>query len=123
MLDGVVERKSWLHGTLDDLMVLVWRGPDESSARDAARRDLDALHVHFNEHEHLDDDGAIKVCAIAAEIDDELDGSDRGERLRLREAIGKVLDASREWPLAASNPLIHREHAPGDSECATPPAS
>ncbi|MND05456.1 hypothetical protein D3C83_262540 [compost metagenome] len=62
----------------------------------------------------------IKVCAIAAEIDDELDGSDRGERQRLREAIGNVLDASFEWPLSASNTLIHMEKANGENECATP---
>ncbi len=123
MLEGVVERKSWLHGTLDDLMVLVWNGADETSARRAARRDLDALHAHFNEYEHLDDDGVIKVCAIAAEIDDELDGSDRGERLRLREAIGNVLDASLEWPLSASNTLIHMDNATGESECTSPSAS
>ena len=123
MLEGVVERKSWLHGTLDDLMVLAWKGADEASARRAARRDLDALHVHFNEYDHLDDDGVTKVCAIAAEIDDELDGSDRGERLRLREAVGNVLDASLEWPLSASNTLIHVENAAGENECATPSAS
>lgn len=123
MLEGVVERKSWLHATLDDLMVLVWKGADEASARQVARRDLDALHVHLNEYDHLDDDGVIKVCAVAAEIDDELDGSDRGERLRLREAIGNVLDASLEWPLSASNTLINMENATGDNECAAPSAS
>ena len=26
MLEGVVERKSWLHDALSDLMVLVWHG-------------------------------------------------------------------------------------------------
>ena len=123
MLEGVVERKSWLHGNLDDLMVLVWKGPDENCARRLARRDLDALHVHFNEYEHLDDDGMVKVCAIAAEVDDELDESDRGERLRLREAIGNVLDASAEWPLSPSNSLIYVENPAGDSECTGPSAN
>ena len=36
MLEGVVERKSWLHEALSDLMVLVWNGDTERAARDAA---------------------------------------------------------------------------------------
>lgn len=107
MLEGVVERKSWLHENLDDLMVLVWKGSTRAAAADNARRDLDALYVHLNEHDdRLDDDGTVKVCAIAAEIDDDSDGSDRGERLRLREALGNALDRQEEWPLSAENPLL-----------------
>ena len=106
MLEGVVEKKSWLHATLDDLMLLVWKGPDQETARLAAERDLDALHAHLNEYEHLDDDGMVKVCSVAAEIDDDLDASDRGERLRLREALGRLLDADAEWPLSARNTLF-----------------
>jgi hypothetical protein len=107
MLEGVVERKSWLHENLDDLMVLVWKGPDRATAAQRARDDLDALYSHLNAHDdRLDDDGTVKVCAIAAEIDDDADSSDRGERLRLREALGNVLDAHEEWPLSARNPLL-----------------
>ncbi len=32
MIEGVVERKSWLHEILDDLMVLVWKGRDRADA-------------------------------------------------------------------------------------------
>lgn len=104
MLEGLVERKSWLHETLDDLMLLVWKGADQASARRDAMRGLNALYVHLNEHDdRLDDDGTVKVCVIAAEIDDNLDSSDRGERLRVREAVGQVLNSSEEWPLSASN--------------------
>lgn len=129
MLEGVVERKSWLHATLDDLMLLVWKAPDEAGARAAAERDLDALHAHLNEYEHLDDDGTVKLCSVAAEIDDNLDDSDRGERLRLREALGRLLDANREWPLSAENTLIHDVGAStgaapsGDSTCTAPSAA
>jgi len=108
MLEGVVERKSWLHDTLDDLMVLVWKGPDQATARDLAKRDLDALHIHFNAHDdRLDDDGVVRVSVVAAEIDDGLDASDRGERLRLREVLGQALNSPREWPLSASNAFTH----------------
>ncbi len=126
MLEGVVERKSWLHGSLDDLMLLVWKGADKAAARARAESDLDALHVHLNEYEHLDDDGLVKFCAVAAEVDDDLDDSDRGERLRLREALGRLLDDNREWPLSASNSLFHlvatdtENAAPGESTCVAP---
>ena len=104
MLEGVVERKSWLHPTLDDLMLLVWKGNDEASAHQAATRDLDALHRQFNQHDdRLDDDGMVKVSLVAGEIDDDRDNSDRGERLRLRELMGRVLNATEEWPLRPSN--------------------
>ena len=43
MLEGVVERKSWLHDALNDLMVLVWRGDSEATARAAALHDLARL--------------------------------------------------------------------------------
>jgi CHASE2 domain-containing sensor protein len=113
MLEGVVERKSWLHATLDDLMVLVWKGPDEASAREAAMRDLDALHAQFNQDdERLDDDGTIKLCVVAAEIDDDRDNSDRGERLRLREVLGRVLNSTDEWPLRARNSFTDKDVPP-----------
>lgn len=104
MLEGVVERKSWLHATLDDLMVLVWKGADQATAARIAIRELDALHAQFNADDaRLDDDGMVKVCLVAAEIDDGRDNSDRGERLRLREVLGRVLNAPGEWPLCARN--------------------
>jgi adenylate cyclase len=103
MLEGVVERKSWLHATLDDLMLLVWKAPDEPTARALAERDLDALHVHLNEYEHLDDDGMVKLCSVAAEIDDDLDDS-----------------ANREWPLSARNTLIHEVEDAVETDIATP---
>jgi len=104
MVEGVVERKSWLHETLDDLMVLVWKGTDDASTRRVAERELDLLHADFNAYdEHLDDDGMVKVSMVSAEIDDDRDNSDRGERLRLREVLARVLDSPDEWPLRARN--------------------
>jgi len=121
MIEGVVERKSWLHAILDDLMLLVWKGSDEASARALARRDLDALYARLNEHdERLDDDGHVRVCVVAAAIDDGDDDSARGERLRLRELLGQDLNHREEWPLSAANSActgkpVHRENA-----CVTP---
>ena len=117
MMEGVVERKSWLHANLDDLMLLVWKGEDEAAARAAAQHDLDRLYVHFNEqNQRLDDDGFVRVAVFSACIDDNFDDSDRGERLRLREALGEVLVMSREWPLSAGNTFITSRGNPvGDS--------
>ncbi|MCY7355637.1 MAG: CHASE2 domain-containing protein [Lysobacter sp.] len=110
MLEGVVERKSWLHETLDDMTVLVWKGVDEAAARRTAQHDLDALYIHLNEHDgRLDDDGVVKVCVVAAQIDDGRDASDRGERLRLREVLGRVLNSPGEWPLSGANTFNAKE--------------
>ena len=49
MLEGVVERKSWLHGALSDLMVLVWHGESEGAARAAAMQDLARLERELAE--------------------------------------------------------------------------
>ncbi|MCC8364575.1 CHASE2 domain-containing protein [Lysobacter sp. A6] len=121
MLEGVVERKSWLHETLDDLMVLVWRGATRDEAMQRARHDLDDLHAHLNAHDdRLDDDGTVKACIVASEIDDDADDSDRGERLRLREALGHALDSQPEWPLSAENTFMQSdEPRAGAPECNT----
>jgi adenylate cyclase len=118
MLEGVVERKSWLHETLDDLMLMVWKGDDLPQALALAKRDLADLYTYLNAYDdRLDDDGTVMVYVLASEVDDHADSeadddSDRGDRLRLREALGKLLDAPGEWPLSAENPLLH-----GDPSC------
>ena len=33
MLEGIVERKRWLHEALSDLTVLIWHGQSEDAAR------------------------------------------------------------------------------------------
>ena len=68
------------------------------------------------------------VCVTAAEIDDNDDDDVRGERMRLRELLGRDLNATDEWPLAADNRVydatINRGDAAssttGDTGCATP---
>lgn len=117
MIEGIVERKSWLHEILDDLMLLVWKGADEADARANARRELDALYRRLNEHSlRIDDHGMVRVCIAAAMIDDNIDDNERGERLRLRELLGQDLNASEEWPLSASNTYIHpKQHPPGET--------
>ena len=118
MIEGVVERKSWLHAILDDLVLLVWKGDSEADARALARRDLDALHAALNDtEERLEGSGQVMVCLSSAQIDDGDDDSMRGERLRLRELLGQDLNRRDEWPLAAANPLVsnptrHEEHDP-----------
>lgn len=110
MIEGIVERKSWLHDILDDLMVLVWKGRSQDEAHARAQRDLDALYRHLNEHDdRLDDDGSVLLCVVAAEIDDGRDDSQRGERMRLRELLGQDLNETIEWPLSASNAFFKKE--------------
>ena len=101
MLEGVVERKSWLHEALDDLMVLVWHGETEAAARAAARHDLARLERQLAEYDaRLSDDGSVRLAFACAEIDDGADDSDRGERRRLRDLVGQVVAAASESPLA-----------------------
>jgi CHASE2 domain-containing sensor protein len=101
MLEGVVERKSWLHEALDDLMVLVWHGETEAAARAAARRDLARLEQQLAEYDaRLPDDGSVRLAFACAEIDDGADDSDRGERRRLRDLVGQAVAATSESPLA-----------------------
>ena len=107
MIEGIVERKSWLHDILDDLMVLIWTGTDQAGALDAAKRELDQLHHDLNQGDlPLDDHGRVMVCVSVAEIDDDDDRSSGGERMRLRELLGQDLNATDESPLSADNRYI-----------------
>ncbi len=107
MIEGIVERKSWLHEILDDLMMLVWTGTDEADAYANAKRELDLLYQRLNEHTlRIDDQGMVRVATAAAMIDDNIDDDNRGERMRLRELLGEDLNANVEWPLSASNTYL-----------------
>ncbi len=106
MLEGVVERKSWLHDALSDLMVLVWHGATEATVRTAAERDLARLERQLAEHDaRLPDDGSVRLAFACSEIDDADDESDHGERQRLRELVGRLLASSVERPLARRDAL------------------
>lgn len=113
MLEGVVERKSWLHDALGDLMVLVWHGGSETAARSAATRDLARLECEIARQDaRLPDDGTVRLAFACAEIDDGADESDRGERRRLAEFIGRTLASATEWPLARREATFSRAGDP-----------
>ncbi|MBP6482025.1 MAG: CHASE2 domain-containing protein, partial [Pseudomonadales bacterium] len=100
MLEGVVERKSWLHDALSDTMILVWHGANAAAARTAALADLARLERGLAEYdERLPDDGSVLLAFACARIDDEPGSSGDEERVRLRELIGRVLATPTEWPL------------------------
>ena len=129
MIEGIVERKSWLHEILDDLIVLVWEGADQAAAMALAKRELDQLFASLNDGDlPLDAHGRVMVCVTAAEIDDNDDDDVRGERMRLRELLGRDLNATDEWPLAADNRVYDAtttrgdaaSSTTGDTGCATP---
>jgi CHASE2 domain-containing sensor protein len=106
MLEGVVERKTWLHDALSDLMVLVWHGPSRTAVVDAATRDLARLEAQmaFDDTDVSDDDG-VRVAFASAEIEDGPESA-RGARRRLYDLLGEVLASSSERPLARKKELF-----------------
>ena len=101
MLEGVVERKSFLHEALSDLMVLVWHGDARINVLHAAKADLARLEKYLAELDsRLPDDGSVQVAFACTEVDDGATPADSGTSLRLSERIGKVLASTVEHPLA-----------------------
>ena len=101
MFEGVVERKSWLHEALSDLMILVWHGPSGQAARDAASRDLARLERELAEQDaRLPDDGEVLVAFACAELEEGAGAADSSRRATLRDLFGRVLAAAEERPLA-----------------------
>jgi adenylate cyclase len=113
MLEGVVERKSFLHEALQDLMVLVWHGHSEQSVRAAALHDLARLERQLAEYdERLPDDGSVRVAFVWAEIDEGADTSTVHKRRCLRDLIGWALASSAEWPLARRQEFLATSDVP-----------
>ena len=111
MLEGIVERKTWLHQALSDLMMLVWHGENESAARSAARADLARLEQELAEYDpRLPADGSVCLAFACVEPDSNSELPAQSERPRLHELLGQVLASSTERPLARHNELL----APAD---------
>ncbi len=73
MLEGVVERKTWLHEALSDLMLLIWRGDTERAAREAAMHDLARLAEQLAvQDQRLSDDGNVRMAFACVEVGDAL---------------------------------------------------
>lgn len=101
MLEGVVERKSWLHEALSDLTVLVWHGDSEASAHATAMRDLARLERQLAEQDaRLPDDGSVRLAFACAEIAAGADHDASGRSLPLHAMIGQALASSAEQPLS-----------------------
>jgi CHASE2 domain-containing sensor protein len=98
MFEGVVERKTWLHGALDDLMILVWHGGTEAVARTAASRDLERLARELADQDaRLPDDGEVLLTFACADVGASITGTGH---FPLREHFGRVLASADERPLA-----------------------
>ena len=112
MLEGVVERKSWLHDALSDLMVLVWHGQSRAAASAAAVQDLARLERELARYDALlPDDGSVRVAFACAELDDEVAaGTSLAAQIRLHELIGRVLSSSAEASLARHSALSSQEN-------------
>jgi adenylate cyclase len=119
MLDGVVERKTWLHDALEDVMLLVWHGDRPETVCASARRDLERLDRQLAADEaRLPDDGSVRLAFASAEIDETVADDDRGPRRRLRDLLGQVLAAPTDVPLAQREEyfaLPARDATPGSS--------
>ena len=101
MLEGVVEEKTWLHDTLSDLVVLMWRGETEGAARGSAMHDLSRLEQELARLDSLlPDDGTVRLAFGAAAIANDADAGNRGAYRELHALIGEVLASPVEWPLA-----------------------
>ena len=104
MLEGVVERKTWLHESLSNLMMLVWHGESESAARSAATADLARLERDLAEYDsRLPADGSVCLAFACVEPGSGAEASISGERPYLYELLGRVLASSTERPLARHN--------------------
>lgn len=108
MLEGIVEEKTWLHDALSDLVVLMWHGGSERTARNAATRDLARLERTLAEQDaRLPDDGTVRLAFACAEIDN--------DSAPLHELIGRSLASSTEWTLAQrSIDSLQPGDAPGE---------
>jgi hypothetical protein len=101
MLEGVVEEKTWLHDALSDLVVLMWHGESEESARETAMKDLSRLEKDLAEQDaRLPDDGTVRLAFGSGEIATDADPAGGAPLKPLHHLIGEVLASSREWPLA-----------------------
>lgn len=100
MLEGVVERKSFMHEALSDLMVLIWHGGTEDAVRQAAKSDLTRLEKYLAELDaRLPDDGSVRLAFGCTEVDDGAAPAGPALSLRLSERIGEVLASTIEHPL------------------------
>jgi len=101
MLEGVVERKTWLHEALADTMILVWHGAGEAQTRAAALRDLARLERDLAAYdERLPDDGSVLLAFDCAEIGGEPPSA------RLHEWLGRLLACPAESPLTRREAIV-----------------
>ncbi len=101
MLEGVVERKSFMHEALSDLMVLIWHGNSEAAVRQTAKADLVRLERYLAELDaRLPDDGSVRLAFACGETDDGASPAAHDLSLLLSERIGQVLASTVERPLA-----------------------
>ena len=101
MLEGIVEEKTWLHDALSDLVVLMWHGETEASAREAASSDLARLERSLAEQDaRLPDDGTVRLAFATGELARAPGEVEGRQPLPLHVLIGRVLASAVEWPLA-----------------------
>ncbi|MFC5578633.1 CHASE2 domain-containing protein [Lysobacter niabensis] len=108
MLEGVVERKSWLWEAMEDVTVLVWTASDRATAAAMAERELDGLHAHLVAHDDtLPDDGSVHVAIAFSDVGNP-DPDFFEVRAKVRSVLGTLLAERTEWPLSARNSLSSR---------------
>jgi hypothetical protein len=112
-LEGVVEYKSWLWESLNDVTVLMWAGSERDAVAAIAQRELEALRAHLAGHDDvLPDDGSVRVAslisvAVAAEE------SEAQTRARVCAVLGRLLASTDERPLSSHDSFAADDAVPG----------
>jgi CHASE2 domain-containing sensor protein len=112
-LEGVVEYKSWLWESLNDVTVLMWAGSERDAVAATAQRELEALRAHLAGHDDvLPDDGSVRVAslisvAVAAEE------STAQTRARVCAVLGRLLASTDERPLSSHDSFAADDAVPG----------
>ncbi|MDO5505157.1 MAG: CHASE2 domain-containing protein [Pseudoxanthomonas suwonensis] len=105
LIEGVIERKSWLVEQLEDLVQLVWRADSEAALRARMRHDLDALHALLHgSHARLDDGTRVWLASSVVRIDPAV--AFQRQREQLRPLYQQDFNHLPPWPLSAANPAV-----------------
>ena len=100
-LEGVVEYKSWLWESLNDVTVLMWGGADRDIVAATAQRELEALRAHLAGHDDvLPDDGSVRVASLIS-VAVAADETTAQTRARVCAVLGRLLASTDERPLSA----------------------
>jgi CHASE2 domain-containing sensor protein len=120
VLEGVVEYKSWLWESLNDVTVLVWGGADRDAVAATAQRELQSLRGHLAGHDDvLPDDGSVRVASLIT-VAVAVDESTAQTRARVCAVLGRLLASTDERALSAHDSFSADDQAASTVAPTTP---